>query len=347
VAAEHVLSARRLNRAVLARQLLLGRVRASLPRALERMAGIQAQYAPAMYVGLWSRVEGFRRDDLTRALERRTVVQGTLLRATIHVVSAEDYWPFAIAVREARRAWWRRNQGKGIADADVAAAVERLDARLADGPVDQAELDAVVGRPPVPGIGLWLDLVRVPPSGTWERRRADRYASAASWLGPPDVEPAVARRLVVERYLRGFGPARPTDVAAWAGLPVREIVAVLGQLSLRRYRDDAGQELVDWPGAPLPREDVQAPVRFLSNWDAILLGHARAKGVLSEDLRPAVFTTKNPQSVATVLVDGAVAATWRYDGDAVRIEPLRALRRSERRAVEDEAERLTAFHRDG
>jgi Winged helix DNA-binding domain len=347
VAAERVLSARQLNRAVLARQLLLGRVRASLPRALERMAGIQAQYAPAMYVGLWSRVEGFRRDDLTRALERRAVVQGTLLRATIHLVCASDYWPFAIAVREARRTWWRRTQGKGFADADVAAAVERLAARLAHGPVDQAGLDALAGEPPIPGIGLWVDLVRVPPSGTWERRRADRYASAVWWLGPPDIEPAAARRFVVERYLRGFGPARPGDVAAWAGLPVRETVAALDDLPLRRYRDEAGQLLLDWPGAPLPAEDVEAPVRFLSNWDAILLAHARAKGVLPEDLRPAVFNNRNPQSVATVLVDGSVAAIWRYDGDAVRIEPLRTLPQPERRAVDDEAERLTAFHRDG
>jgi hypothetical protein len=347
LAAERVLTGRELNRALLARQLLLDRARTSLPRALERMAGIQAQYAPAMYLGLWSRVEGFHRVDLTSALERRTVVQGTLLRSTIHLVSAGDYWPFAIAVREARRAWWRRVQAKGLTEADLVAPVQRLRARLADGPLTQAELDAAVGQPPVPGIGLWVDLVRVPPSGTWERRRADRYASAEAWLGPPGIEPAAAQEHLLRRYLHGFGPARSTDVASWAGLPARETQAVLDRLALRRFRDEAGQLLVDVPRAPVPAADTEAPVRFLANWDASLLAHAKGKGVLSGELRPAVFSTRNPQSVATVLVDGSVAAIWRYDGDAVRIEPLRRLHRAEAKAVDEEAERLTAFHRDG
>ena len=342
-----MLTARELNRALLARQLLLDRARTSLPRALERMAGIQAQYAPAMYLGLWSRVVGFDRADLTRALERRAVVQGTLVRATIHLVSAADYWPFAIAVREARREWWRRAQAKGLTPADLEAPIERLRARLADGPVTQAELDDVVGRPAVPAIGLWVDLVRVPPSGTWERRRADRYASAEAWLGPPDIDSAAAQEHLVRRYLHGFGPARPADVASWAGLPARETQAVLDRLALRRFRDEAGQLLVDVPRAPLPAGDTEAPVRFLATWDASLLAHARSKGVLSEELRPAIFSNRNPQSVPTVLVDGAVAAIWRYEGDAVRIEPLRRLHRSEATAVDEEAERLTAFHRDG
>jgi hypothetical protein len=347
LAAERVLTGRELNRALLARQLLLHRTRTSLPRALERMAGIQAQYAPAMYLGLWSRVEGFRRADLTSALERRTVVQGTLLRSTIHLVSAADYWPFAIAVREARREWWRRVQAKGLTEPDLVAPMQRLRARLAAGPVTQAELDDAVGQPPVPGIGLWVDLVRVPPSGTWERRRADRYASAEAWLGPPGIEPGAAKEHLLRRYLHGFGPARPVDVASWAGLPARETQGVLDRLALRRFRDDAGQPLVDVPRAPLPAGDSEAPVRFLAQWDASLLAHARGKGVLSDELRPAVFSNRNPQSVATVLVDGAVAAIWRYDGDAVRIEPLRRLHRSEAKAVDHEAERLTVFHRDG
>ena len=191
------------------------------------------------------------------------------------------------------------------------------------------------------------DLVRVPPSGTWERRRADRYASAEAWLGPPAIEPAAAQEHLVRRYLHGFGPARPADVAGWAGLPARETQAVLDRLVLRRFRDEAGQLLVDVPRALLPAADTEAPVRFLATWDASLLGHARGKAVLSDELRPAVFSNRNPQSVPTVLVDGAVAATWRYDGDAVRVVPLRRLHRSEATAVDEEAERLTAFYRDG
>ena len=347
MAGERVLSTRQLNRALLARQLLLARVRTSLPRALERMAGIQAQYAPAMYLGLWSRVEPFRRADLTRALEQRTVVQGTLMRSTIHLVSAADYWPFAIAVREARRRWWQRTQPGGPTEAAIERRVERLRARLAEGPLAQAELDAVIGTPPLPGIGLWLDLVRAPPSGTWERRRADRYASAESWLGPATVPPDDALRHLVNSYLRGFGPARPADVASWAGLPVAQAQSVLDRLPLRRFRGEDGQLLVDVARAPLPDPDTEAPVRFLAQWDASLLVHARAKGVLAEDLRPLIFTTKNPQSFATVLVDGSVAATWRYHRGEVIVEPLRTLRAADRRAVDEEAARLMVFHRDG
>ena len=122
---------------------------------------------------------------------------------------------------------------------------------------------------------------------------------------------------------------------------------MLDQLSLRRFRDEAGQRLLDVPRAPLPASDTAAPVRFLGHWDASLLVHARTKGLLPDELRPAVFTNRNPQSVGTVLVDGTVAATWRDDGAAVRVEPLRRLSRPEARAVREEADRLTAFHRAG
>ncbi len=274
-------------------------------------------------------------------------MQGTLLRATIHLVSAADYWPFAIAVRAARRGWWRRVQAQGLTEADLEAPIERLRARLADGPVTQAELDDAVGRPPVPAIGLWVDLVRVPPSGTWERRRADRYASAEAWLGPPDIDAAVAQEHLVRRYLHGFGPARPADVAGWAGLPARETQAVLDRLALRRFRDEAGQLLVDVPRAPAPgrrhRGARPLPGHLGRQPARPRPGQGRAVGRAATG----VFSNRNPQSVPTVLVDGAVAATWRYDGDAVRVDPLRRLHRPEAKAVDEEAERLTAFHRDG
>ena len=184
-AAERTLSRRALNRALLARQLLLERARAPVPRALERVAGIQAQYAPSMYVGLGSRLEDFSRDQLTRALEGRTVVQGTLMRTTIHLVSARDYWPCAVAVREARRRGWLRSRPERPKPEDLVAAAARLRPRLAQGPPRRRELDDLVGKANSVGVGLWLDMVRVPPSGTWERRRADLYAAAEDWIGPP------------------------------------------------------------------------------------------------------------------------------------------------------------------
>ncbi|HLZ36662.1 MAG TPA: winged helix DNA-binding domain-containing protein [Mycobacteriales bacterium] len=329
---------------MLARQLLLERAALPLPAALEQVAGLQAQYAPAMYVGLWSRLREFARDHLTRALEQRSVVQGTVLRATIHLVSAADYWPFALAVRQERRTRWLRVPSHRVHADEVAAAAERLRHRLADGPVRRPDLEALVGRGLVLGLGLWLDLLRVPPSGTWERRRADLYADAERWLGPPGVEPDAAVELVVRRYLGGFGPAPLRDVADWAGLPVTVVGQAVARMEARRFRDERGGELVDLPEAPLPPPDILAPVRFLPVWDATLLVHARRAGVLPEEHRSRVFTTKTPQSVATFLVDGKVAGRWTYDRGAVRVDPFHPLARSTRREVEREAEALGAFH---
>jgi hypothetical protein len=344
--AERILSPRELNRALLARQLLLGRARSPLPRALERIGGIQAQYAPSMYIGLWSRLEGFERDDLTRALERRSVVQGTLMRVTIHLVSAGDYWPFTVAVRKPRREQWLRARPGGPGARSLSAAAKRLRRRLADGPLQRKEIDELVGMGAVGvnGVGMWVDLVRVPPSGTWERRRADLYASAEEWLGPAEATEGEGVELLVRRYLAGFGPATSNDIAVYTGLPPKAIAPVLERLRLRRFRTEDGEELLDLPRAPLPDPDTPAPVRFLPVWDSTLLVHARRTGILPEEYRPKVFNARTPQSVNTFLVDGAVAGTWKYDRGGVRMEPFRRLDRSTRRELDDEAGRLAALH---
>lgn len=145
-------------------------------------------------------------------------------------------------------------------------------------------------------MGIWLDLVRVPPSGTWEGRRADLYASAADWLEPTEVTRKEGLELLVRRYLGGFGPAPAADIANWVGLPVSSLAPTLERLSLRRFRDEGGRELLDLPRAPLPDPDTPAPVRFLPTWDATLLVHARRTGILPEEHRPKVFSTKTPHS---------------------------------------------------
>jgi hypothetical protein len=341
------LGQRDLNRALLARQLLLERARLSLPRALERIGGLQAQYAPSMYIGLWSRLEGFERDALRRALERRTVVQGTLMRTTIHLVSARDYWPFAVGIRRARREGWLRAHGGRPSASELSRAAQRLRRELADGPLRRAEVDEALGKPGpvlVNGVGLWLDLVRVPPSGTWERRRADLYAAAEDWVGPAEGSPQDGVERLVRGYLGGFGPASRAEIADWAGLPVKETASALQRLRLRRFRAEDGEELLDLPRAPLPDPDTPAPVRFLPVWDATLLAHARRTGILPEKYRPLVFNTKTPHSVQTFLVDGVVGGIWRYERGGVRLEPFGRLDRSARRELEDEAERLAALH---
>jgi hypothetical protein len=320
-----LLTQRQLNRALLARQGLLERRPRPIPDALDAMGTLQAQYAPSMYIGLWSRVADFRRDALTEALHERTVIQGTLMRSTIHLVSRTDYWPLALAIREGRRAASKQ-------PAPVEAA-ERLRQALRDGPLRRAEIEALIGKAAAHGVGMWLDLVRVPPSGTWGRRRADLYGLAETWIGPPVAD---ADRLV-ERYLTGYGPASKADIANWAGLSVRELPPLD---ALRRFEAEDGTELLDLPGAPLPDPDTPAPVRLLPTWDAALLVHARRSQILPEEHRAKIFNTKMPQSVGTFLVDGAVKGAWRPDGT---IEPFELLNRAERREVEAEARRLAEF----
>ena len=341
---ERVLTERELNRALLARQLLLERARTPLPRALERIGGIQAQYAPSMYIGLWSRLDCFERDMLTRALKRRTVVQGTLLRATIHLVSAADWWPWSVAIRDDRREWWIRNHRGRMDTRKVAAGARRLRLHLKRGPLRKSEIEELLGRESALGVGTFLDLVRVPPSGTWERRRADIYAAAEDWVGPAKVERTDAVDLLVRRYLSGFGPASPKDIAKWAMLPAGDVTAALGRLKLRRFRDEKGKELVDLPRAPLPDSETTAPVRFLPTWDATLLAHARRTQILPEKYRERVFHVKVPQSVSTFLVDGQVAGKWRFESGRVKVAPFHKLDRATRRKLDEEAERLTAFH---
>jgi hypothetical protein len=341
--AERTLSQRELNRALLARQLLLERVRLPIPRVLERIGGIQDQYAPNAYIRLWSCLEGFRRDDLTRALERRSVVQATLMRATIHVVSRSDFWPFAVAIRGPQRDWWLRVRRPRPNERDLERQAERLRALMADGPLRQEELVAVVGRS-WGGVGPWLELVRVPPSGTWEKRRAHLFQTAESWIGSEDVDPDDALVHLARRYLAAFGPASRGDIAHWAGMRLGDLAPALERVALRRFRDEAGGELLDLPRALLPDPDTPAPARFLPTWDAVLLVHARRTGILPERYRPRIFSTKMPQSVGTFLVDGSVAGTWRYEDGHVSWKPFEKLDRALAREVADEAERLASFH---
>ena len=332
------LTQRELNRALLARQLLLERGRMPLPKALERIGGIQAQYAPSMYVGLWSRLEGFTRDKLTRALERRSVVQATLMRHTIHLVSRADYWPLALAVRDARRAHWGTAMRDAPSPQAMAGAARKLRSAM-NGTISRKEIEALLGRPRASGVGLWIDLVRVPPSGTWERRRADLYAAAEDWVGPPPDTGDAAEHLV-RRYLAGFGPASAKDVASFTGLPLSAVNTILGRLELRRF--DGG--LVDLPRAPLPDPETPAPPRFLPTWDATLLVHARRTGVLPEEHRPKIFGIKTPHSFPTFLVDGQVAGTWRYEGGKIALTPFGRLDAADRRALREEADRLAELH---
>jgi hypothetical protein len=217
---------------------------------------------------------------------------------------------------------------------------------LAEGPRRRAEVVEELGLDASTwnGVGLWLDLVRAPPSGTWEQRRADLYAAADEWLGPSDATGEGGLEHLLRRYLGAFGPASVKDAAAWAGLALSIVGPALERMHLRRFLDEGGGELLDLPRASLPDPETPAPVRFLPTWDATLLVHARRTQVLPERFRSRVFSTKTPHSVPTFLVDGRVAGTWRYDGGRVLVEPFEAITRTARRELDAEAERLAAFH---
>lgn len=343
------LEERRLNRALLARQLLLERVDLPLPRAVEAMGGIQMQYAPSGYIGLWSRLRDFRRPMLTEALESRIVVQGTLLRGTIHTVSAEDYWPMLAGVRRANCEWYGRIAASALAGADMEAAARATRELLADGPMRFADLAAALaerGFPPAAAkaVGFWVDLVRVPPSGTWEARRADRYALAEWWIPRVEVTEDEGIAHLVRRYLGAFGPAPMRDIASWMGLRIGQIQRVVARTELVAYRDAAGKPLLDLPGAPLPDPDTPAPPRFIGVWEAMLLVHARRTGVLPEEYRPGVFNVRTPHSFSTFLLDGRVAGTWRHEAGEIRLAPFRPLAPAEQIALEEEAHGLAALH---
>jgi hypothetical protein len=341
VTAERVLTQRELNRALLARQLLLERVKLPIPRAIERVGCVQNQYAPNGYIRLWSCLDEFRREQLTRALERRSIVQATLMRGTIHLVSKREFWRYALGIRRARREWWLRM--RKVTDRQMQEGADRLRAALDEEPRSVKELgDLAKGF--LGNVGLWVDLVRVPPSGTWEQRRADLLALADDWVGQCHASEQEGLEQLVRGYLRGFGPAPLGDVASWAGIPVTSLKPVAERIELRRFRDEQGKELLDLPRAPLPDPETPSPVRFLPTWDATLLVHARRTQILSERYRSRVFHTKNPFSVGTFLVDGAVAGEWKYDEGRVRIKLYERLARETRREVEEEAERLAAFH---
>jgi hypothetical protein len=335
------LTVRELNRATLARQLLLERRRLPVVGALERLAGLQAQWAPAPYVGLWTRLVGFRRQTLERALLREQAVRAVLMRGTVHLVSRRDYGIFGSAV-------------------DIPSWVSPESAQLADS-VHDSLLE--FGREPRTraevlawlrdthrinhdgGAGLWYALRTVgrlthaPASGTWKQPRETRYLL----IDHEQIDPLHARQRLVRGYLGAFGPATRADIAEWSGLRVRDFGPALASLEpLRRFRDERGRELLDLPRCPLPPADSPAPVRFLPRYDNLVLSQADRTRVISDEHRRIVIHGGGMVE-ATFLVDGFVAGLWRVERNRVLIEPFAPLPRAARREVEDEAARLEAW----
>jgi hypothetical protein len=352
--AERVLTQRELNRALLARQLLLRRAKLSVPRAIERVGALQAQWPPSPYVVLWSRLEAFRREDLMRHVERRGVVKATLMRTTLHLVTASDYLAYAGLFLRRRIAQVEARLAKFPIDADVDRLARELTMHASEEPRSRPELLALLGRPKlvVDDRMPWLvwhlltakaGLVHTPSSVAWRKHTSGgKYVPATVWLGAAPADRELATIHLVRRYLAAFGPATRADVAQWTGLPVSAIEPGLARLPLRRFRDERGRELVDLPRAPLPRADTAAPPRFLPMWDSTLLAHDDRSRIFPEAYRKMVIG-RNGDVQPTFLVDGVVAGTWRADGERVELEPFEPLARGVRRELEAEGRELARF----
>jgi Winged helix DNA-binding domain len=339
------LTVRDLNRATLARQLLLERRRLPVGRAIERLVGMQAQWPPAPYIGLWTRVEGFRRETLERLLLRGDVLKPTVMRGTLHLVTARDYPVFYAAFREMHTWFGPMHLERAVASLDGVRALMR-DGRIAYAELlahlrathpDLAEVDC---RRMLFAVRRHAHLLHARETAAWRTQPSATYEAYGE---PEAVDAEAARTELVHRYLRAFGPASKADIADWSGLRVRDFEQALDGLPTHRTED--GRPLYDVPRAPLPDGDTPAPVRFLPKWDNTLLGFADRRRVLSDEIRRKVIG-KNGDVAQTVLVDGFVAATWAADPKGkVTVRPFAPLPRAWRREVEDEAARLEAWLR--
>jgi DNA glycosylase AlkZ-like len=349
------LTLRELNRATLARQLLLRRHRLTVTRAVQRVAGIQAQWPPSPYIGLWSRVEGFRADDLMRAIARRRIVKATLMRTTLHLVTASDYLAYAGIYRERRVAELQRQLDALGEAADLEEEGERIATLAAERPRSRPELLAALGRPKLriedrrPWL-VWValsaraGLIHGPPASAWRSHTAGgTFAPARTWLGADGATGDAAAELLVRRYLAAFGPASRADMTQWSGLPMSVLGRGLERLALRTFRDELGRELYDLPRAQRPPGDTPAPARLVPRFDSLVLGHHDRTRVLPDEHRAAVI--EGGEVRPTFLVDGFVAGTWALEGGRVGLEPFAPIPREARRELDDEAARLEAFVR--
>jgi Winged helix DNA-binding domain len=344
------LTVRELNRATLARQLLLERVPLDVPAAVHRLGALQAQRPRAPYVALAARLDGFEREDLSRALHDRAVVRATLMRETLHLVTAEDYPHDAVAMEP----YFRRLREQHLPDGVDMARVVELAAHATEALAEPLEATAL--RPILAQLEAQIDddrvwrrvrtnapILHVPGDEPHAFGQRNRFVAAAAWLGAHEVNEADGTTRLVRRTLAAFGPSSRADLAAFTGLAVGAIAPGLDALEpeLERLTDGRGRELYDLRGAPRPPADTPAPLRLLGEWDNVLLAHADRTRMFDDETRRRVIR-KNGDVVPTILVDGVVAGTWwwRRQKDVATLEaaPFGRLAKAQRAELEREAE---------
>jgi hypothetical protein len=344
---------RALNRALLARQLLLDRARLTPVDVVERLAGLQAQVPRPPFIGLWTRLETFTRQDLTDRLHDRSIVRATMMRGTIHLVSAADYIAFRpvlhaslVAAPESmfRSAFEGHDLRKIVASGrEFFARPNTFDALRKHFAERGPTIDA---RAPAYLVRMHLPLVQIPTADPWGYPASAQFGLAEEWLRAPVSVASVTPRELVRRYLAAFGPATPADAQAWSGIQSLRTVFEELRSELVTMRDERKRELFDLPDAPRPDEDTPAPVRFIPDYDNVVLGHKDRSRIIEDEHRPRI-STANLQIRATYLVDGRVAGTWKIDRSrqaaTLVLEPFGRLTKKTSKELEREAGPLLAF----
>jgi hypothetical protein len=345
-----VLTRRDLNRALLARQLLLERQDISADEAIGRVAGLQAQASAPPFVGLWTRLAGFDQAELQQLIDERRIVRATMMRHTIHFVRADDYVWLRPTIQPALDANFGAQTRKRLAGVDIDPFLEAARSQFAERPLTFAEVKELLASLAPDsdvdaityGVRTHLSLIGVPNGSRWRFGGRAPFVLAEDWLGRRLAKPDP--REMVRRYLRAFGPATPGDATAWSGVGGMRQVFESMRDELVVFRDEAGRELFDVPGAPLPPGDTEVPVRFLPEFDNTLLGHKDRTRVIADEHRPLVYITAG-RMVGTILLDGFATAAWRIKDGEPAIEPFRRLTKAERNAIEPEAEALREWLR--
>jgi hypothetical protein len=351
--ADDLLTLRDLNRATLARQLLLERTSLPVTDAIERLGGMQAQLNSAPFVGLWTRLQDFSRAQLAEAIERRAVMKATWLRATLHLLTAADYARFRTTLAPALAGASGSIAERRGATFDREAVLAAARAFIGEQPRTFAEISAMLSALlPEEDVGAMrytvrthLPLVQVPSPGGWSYPAQPAFALAEPWIGRAADSEARLRELAL-RYLAGFGPASPADMQTWSGLPKLKDLFEQSRPELRVFKTDGRRELFDLPDAPLPGGDVPAPVRFLPEFDNLLLSHSSRTRIVADEHRSRVYLP-GLRVAATILVDGFVQGVWRVErarkAATLVIAPFGALSAQDRDALAAEGERLVRF----
>lgn len=350
-------SRRELNRTLLHRQMLLAREPLSVPAAVERLVGLQAQVNNPPYIGLWTRLHEFRREMLTQAMETRQVARSALMRSTLHLMTADDFARFRLALQPALTRALSAFYGDRARGVDIDRLVAAAQAALADRPrtfidMRSALADAAPGRDAdalAYAVRTHLPIVQVPPGGTWGTGGSPPHALAEAWFGRSLLPADEGLPLLIRRYLAAFGPATLNDFQAWSGLTrMREPLEAL-RSGLRVYRDEQGRELFDLPDLTLAAADAPAPVRFVPEYDNLVLSHDDRTRIIAEEFRSKVFLSAG-RVRATFLSDGMVSGTWKTERAkrtaTLVIEPFARLMKADRAALTEEGERLIRFIED-